>query len=120
MIPKYFCSSINTSSVGECKSKCFQPCDPYWTVQTSQTSTKFIGQHVNNQLQKILVTTNNTIDSKTGKPSDENVNTKICLDVYFETLDYMEVQLEETNPIFTFIGNIGGQLSKKILFGYII
>ena len=101
---------------GECKSKCFQPCDAYWTVQTSQTSTKFIGQHVNDQLQKILVTRNNTIDSKTGKPYDENVNTKICLDVYFETLVYMEVQLEETNPIFTFIGNIGGQLSKKIIF----
>lgn len=94
----------------ECRKGCKNPCKDYYTVDMTQTFAKFINDHNFDEMLNIWSNEQLLVENEVEK--NETVKNLIRLEIFYQTLDYIKVETGEAYPLFTFIGNIGGQLSK--------
>lgn len=77
------------------------------------TTTNAISRHLKNTALSYL-------NAVSGFEYDEDfIDNIIFLDMFFATPEITIIETGETTPIFTFIGNVGGQLGNHVEFSSI-
>uniref|UniRef100_A0A915IRM3 Uncharacterized protein n=1 Tax=Romanomermis culicivorax TaxID=13658 RepID=A0A915IRM3_ROMCU len=93
-----------------CYMICQKPCTEFFTVRATVTSTKLISDRQRNLMIDLYRKGDSSRNTENVTIMDQMFASFIKADIYFSDKEISVSETGESNPLFVFIGNIGGQL----------
>ena len=91
-----------------CKKNCQMSCEPSYSIESTMTIAAYPNRKARGAMSKVLVEKGLVESDKV----EEILDHSITVDIFFPYPELYKSDTSESTPIFTFIGNLGGQLGK--------